>query len=36
MKFSLSCELGYQVKDQASFVLNIQPSQLPQQRILRG
>ena len=35
MKFSLSCELGYQVKDQASFVLNIQPSQLPQQRILR-
>ncbi|HEX6013107.1 MAG TPA: transglutaminase family protein [Geminicoccaceae bacterium] len=35
MKFSVGCELGYQVDAPSSFVLNIQPTRLEQQRILR-
>jgi transglutaminase-like putative cysteine protease len=35
MKFSVGCELGYQVDAPSSFVLIIQPTRLEQQRVLR-
>ena len=35
MKFIVGCKLGYKVEDAASFVLNIQPAELPRQKILR-
>ena len=35
MKFSLGCELGYEVDAPTTFVLNIQTARLDQQRVLR-
>ena len=35
MKFIVGCKLGYKVEDAASFVLNIQPAELPRQKLLR-
>src|SRR6476659_1311311 len=35
MRFTLGCRLGYKIEDSASFVLNIQPTELPQQKLLR-
>ena len=36
MRFTLGCKLGYKIEDSASFVLNIQPTELPQQKLLRS
>lgn len=35
MKFIVGCKLGYKVEDAASFVLNIQPAELPRQKLGR-
>ena len=35
MRFTLGCRLDYQVEAPSSFVLNIQPARLEQQRVLR-
>ena len=35
MNFKLGCRLGYKIPEGASFVLNIQPAEFPQQRLLR-
>lgn len=35
MRFSLGCELGYEVESPTTFVLNVQPARMGRQRILR-
>lgn len=35
MKFALGCKLGYKIEGTASFVLNLQPAELPQQKLVR-
>jgi transglutaminase-like putative cysteine protease len=35
MRFSVGCELGYRIDAPSSFVLNIQPTRLERQRVLR-